>query len=216
MDGTGVLFKPLQAYFPAGLDYEVVCLNDLRGNSYSEQSQEIAVKIGSTPIIIVAESYSGRIAFELNRILKDQIQSVIFLASFITNPNPLTRLAAFVPEFMMHPKYLPKYVLNQLCFGGSSNDSMLAQIGKASELAGGSRLKLRIKNMASLTEPKAINDVRAIYVKPTREKLVGKQAVNVIQAVYSNLVVKEIEGGHFIAQTKPELVANIILNEANT
>ena len=65
LDGTGLLFEDLLAQLPTTVDVEVISMDELCGSSYVEQAKEIATNVGDTKILLVAESYSGRVAYEL-------------------------------------------------------------------------------------------------------------------------------------------------------
>lgn len=216
MDGTGLLFSELVKNMPQDMDHEVVCLNDIQGVSYRQQSKQIAEKIGPSNVILVAESYSGRIAYELCNILENRISKVIFIASFISCPSRLAKLAAVSPENFLKPHLFPNWLIKRLCFGGRGNRELSESVRRAISRVEPKLLKQRLKNMAELEAPSRYQLKEAVYIRPTNDYLVGREALQVLRKVYSELNIETVEGGHFIAQTAPESCARIILRAAVT
>ncbi|NMM39567.1 hypothetical protein [Pseudoalteromonas arctica] len=77
LDGTGLLFEKVTENLPENLDTEVISYELLKGVTYAEQGAELAKRFKDTDIYIVAESYSGRVAYEFISYL-----AVVFEASY--------------------------------------------------------------------------------------------------------------------------------------
>jgi pimeloyl-ACP methyl ester carboxylesterase len=213
-DGTGVLFKELIECLPNGFDIEVVCLNDLQGKSYANQTKEIAQRVGSRKLILVAESYSGRIAYELCGLLGNQIERLIFIASFITNPNPLTQIASLLPLWILKERFIPGQLLSYFCFSGYETEERIKLVRTALQSVSPKDIRQRLSNMAALTSPERRFDTDAIYIRPSKDRLVGESALRQIQKIYPNLEVCSVLGGHFVAQSNSRECAKIILSAA--
>ncbi len=216
MDGTGFLFNELILNMPREVDREVVCLNEVQGVSHRQQAEQIAERIGETSVILVAESYSGRIAYELCRILEKRISKVIFIASFISCPSMLAKLAAALPENAIKPSLLPNWLMKILCFGGRGNRELSESVRSAVSMVEPKILKQRLKNIAELEAPRHHQSIEAVYIRPTNDLLVGREALQVLSKLYLELNIESVEGGHFIAQTAPESCAKVILRAAAT
>ncbi|MCA0901113.1 alpha/beta fold hydrolase [Microbulbifer agarilyticus] len=216
MDGTGLLFKGLIQNIPKEIDREVVCLNEIEGESYHQQAEEVAEHIGSSSVVLVAESYSGRIAYELCNILGRRVSRVVFIASFISCPGRLGRLAALLPELFLKPNFFPDWLMKTLCFDGRGNRVLIEQVRQAITEVEPSVLKRRLLNIAELDRPKGHLSTEAVYIRPTNDRLVGYDAIKVLGNVYPKLSIESLEGGHFIAQTAPERCARVIVRAITT
>ena len=106
-----MLFDELILNIPREIDREVVCLNEIQGVSYRQQAEQIAQKIGSSSVVVVAESYSGRIAYELCNLLGSRVSKVVFIASFVSCPGRLAKLAAVLPKYLLRPDLFPNWLM---------------------------------------------------------------------------------------------------------
>ncbi|MDO6527214.1 alpha/beta hydrolase [Motilimonas sp. 1_MG-2023] len=214
MDGTGLLFEPLAQQLSRRLDVEVVPLNDVSGDSYVELAQQIAKGIQGEKIILVAESYSGRIAYELCHILGERIVKVIFVASFISRPSSIARLSVLVPASFIQSKFMPDWLLNVSCFSGLGSQAQISLVNRAIDQAGSLKLKRRLSMMAVMDTPRDHLAIQAVYIRPIQDRLVDASAVHVLAKVFTQLDIEKVAGGHFIALAQPEECANIILRAA--
>ena len=214
MDGTGLLFDALVQYLPAtnSIEFEVICLNNLNNQSYWGQAKEIAAIIGSAEVILVAESYSGKIANDLCVLLKGQILDIVFIASFVTVPTSFCKLASLLPTGLINSKCIPDRALSYFCFSGHGDKQTISGVRNVIQSVRPEIIKQRLNNMSKLKLPDQVHHVRSIYIRPTRDRLVASNAVDDLTKIYPDLNLKWIEGGHFIAQTNPKECAKVIAN----
>lgn len=210
LDGTGMLFKGILKVLPKTLDIQVFCLDELEGDSYAKKAQYLAKHLQSTELFIVAESYSGPIAYELCNLLGSNVKQIVFLASFISAPSLLSRYAYLIPTFALQASKLNIWLLNKMGFAGSGSESQVLDVFKSISFANKAKLKNRLQNISRLSKPKNLHATPVVYIKPTNDLLVNKRAVDEVKSVFNNTKVVTIFGGHFIAQTHPLECADII------
>ncbi|GAA3589603.1 alpha/beta fold hydrolase [Marinobacter xestospongiae] len=211
MDGTGQLFEPLLRAWPGDLAPTVVSLNHLSADGYREQVAQLCGQLSAAPVVIVAESYSGPIAYALCRELGSRVAGVVFLASFVSRPCGVVRLARRLPAASLRLDWLPDRLLNGIGFGGLGTAASMASVRLAVQDVAPAVLKQRLSNMAVLREPSERISTPAVYIRPTRDYLVSQAAVDMVARVFPALRVIPLEGGHFIAQGQPDACAQIIL-----
>ncbi|SDZ97993.1 alpha/beta fold hydrolase [Microbulbifer marinus] len=216
MDGTGLLFEPLIKHFPQNIEFEVVSLNETPGTDPREQAIEISKKIVDPRVILVAESYSGRIAHELFNILGKKIAKIIFLASFISRPSKISKLTGLLPEFLLNPSVVPDWALNTICFAGHGRREQISLVRRAIGLVDPTVLKARLHQLSNLEVPQNTQNVQAVYIRPTNDHLVSSEAVKILAKTYDQLQIETVAGGHFIAQAKPDECARVILSAITT
>jgi len=212
LDGSGILFKDLIAALPATLTPHVICLDQVKGETYYEKASYLSQYIYGNEVIIVAESYSGRIAYELCGLLGCRVKRVIFLASFIHSPSHTSKLANLVPISMLNESYFSRYLLLLIGFAGCDASSQVKCVFKSISLADKEKLKNRLSNIATLDEPVRSFNTKTIYIQPTHDFLVNRRAVKKLQRLFKNTSVYKVKGGHFIAQTQPKQCAKVIEN----
>lgn len=214
LDGTGTLFSDLIKVLPKQWTTETICLSKLPGDSYLAQAQSIAKSFLNEKTHIIAESYSGRIAYELSLLAPEKISGITFIASFITPPSILSKAASLAPTFLINSPFLTKITLNYFGFNGKGCDRLINNTYNSLLKTNRSKLKQRLHNIASLPKPSQRLEIPTIYIRPDRDRLIGRKAVIDISETYINLNIIDIPGGHFIAQAHPEKVARIVVNFA--
>lgn len=164
MDGTGQLFEPLLRAWPGDLAPTVMSLNHLSAGSYREQVAQLRGQLSAAPVVIVAESYSGPIAYALCRELGSRVAGVVFLASFVSRPCGVVRLARRLPAVSLRLDWLPDRLLNGIGFGGLGTASSMASVRLAVQDVAPAVLKQRLSNMAVLREPSERLSTPAVYI----------------------------------------------------
>lgn len=215
LDGTGRLFDKLTQYFPESVDTEVISYESLEGVTYIEQGEELAKRLENTDIYIVAESYSGRVAYEIYKLVGSRVKGIVFLASFISAPSLLSKLAGFLPVSLLSANFLSKKLLYLFGFSLMGSQKLVYPVFASLQSADKRKLKLRLCNIGGLSKQQKIVACPVIYIRPSRDLLINTRAVRYIDSMCISFTKIEVEGGHFIAQSKPDVCAKIICNTFN-
>ncbi|MFS1525512.1 alpha/beta fold hydrolase [Microbulbifer sp. 2304DJ12-6] len=210
LDGTGLLFRHLIEALPESLDLEAISFFDFPQSSYLEQAQRLAELFSDRQIFLVAESYSGRIAYELCSLMSGKIKGVVLIASFISPPSKVSRLAVPLCRYGIKPTRLNQWLANMVGFNGYGSRRQVHETFFALAKTQGEGLQERARNIAQLDIPIIKHTVPTTYIRPSRDHLVNRGAVNIIDALYCDLEIITLPGGHFIAQSKPAECARII------
>lgn len=210
LDGTGSLFKGLLEALPNELDVDVISLNNLEGESYVNQAKELANKYACIDVTLIAESYSGRLAYEWCGLSNSRVRSLVFLASFISPPSLISKLAGYLPVSLLKPHRLNRYLMSKLGFAGKGSAEHVNQVFQSLERTDNHKLKQRLRNISQLDAPTAIHTIPSIYIQPSNDYLVGKNVVAILASRFHNLAVEQLTGGHFIGQSAPQECAKII------
>ena len=210
LDGTGLLFKGLLEALPDDLEVDVICLNDLSARTYNEQAIELAAQYVGTDLVLVAESYSGRLAYEWCGVSNAAVHAVVFLASFVSAPLSVSGFASYLPLSLLKPHRLDRYLVNRVGFAGVGAPELIDQVFESIRLTDQHKFKQRLKNISQLNTPSKIYNIPSVYIRPSDDYLVANKAVAAMTSVFNNLKVVRVSGGHFIAQSSPTLCSNII------
>lgn len=216
LDGTGLLFDKLLEAFPKGFDISVVSLDKLPGSTYIEQASELERVYSGEDLFLIAESYSGRIAYELCGIIGSRVLGIAFLASFVSRPSFISRFASYLPLAMLKSTFFTRWLIKLLGFNGGGDKDLVDSVFRALQQSERLKLKIRLTNIAKLTNPERSCECPAIYIKPTKDYLVSKRAVHELASVFVNVKFVNVMGGHFIAQSYPQDCAQIICNALKT
>jgi pimeloyl-ACP methyl ester carboxylesterase len=213
MDGTGKLFDPIINLLPKTIDTEVIPLSSLKDGDAKSQAYEIAERLGEGQYVIFAESYSGTIAYQLCQNSSLNIKHVIFAASFLSRPSYISKFGYLAPVSIIRFNLVPKFFLSWLFFGSLGRIDLVKLFLVSLQLVSNTTLKNRLKNIASLSEPNKIIQTPCTYIQANKDKLVSKKAVAPFKKLCVNLRIKQIKGGHFIAQSNPQKCVEVICAE---
>ncbi len=203
MDGTGSLFEPFVACAPSGYEVTPLPLRQEPYLSYMDQAEHILSGIGSEDIIIVAESYSGRIAYEIARKQIANIRHIVFAASFLSGPSALARIAPLLPPQILKSRVIPSPILGKLAFGRARSKALTALLKESLNKVDNSVLHHRLKQISKLRLPDRKIDIPCTYIRPRSDRLVSPRAIKTFKKVCPDLAIRELEGCHFILQTNP-------------
>ncbi|MGB0835934.1 MAG: alpha/beta fold hydrolase [Psychrobium sp.] len=217
LDGTGLLFNELLAFMPDNVVRDVIVLDELVGNSISEHARMLATRYdNSEELLVVAESFSGRLAYELALLIPQQVKHLIFVASFISRPIGIARFAQYLPSFSLKDRSFNRFILKLLGFANLCSTEQLDAVFKSLSMAEFSNLKWRLRQISNMRKVTRKLPVAATYIRPSKEHLVGLNAVNHIEETFQSFEMRVLEGGHFIAQFQPQKCVQIILEKLNS
>jgi len=204
MDGTGLLFQPLIQQFDGDIDYEIIPLSSFNANSPFDQAAELAHQLTGEEVILLAESYSGLIAYEACQRDDINIAHVFFIASFLERPSMLSKFSRLLPLSIVRKKIIPTAVLSYLFFGNINNRPMVELFYQSLNLGSDESLRLRLDVISRATLPTKPIDQNVTYIGASRDWLVSNAAVNTFKRLCLNMNQVTVQGGHFILQSNPQ------------
>ena len=203
MDGTGTLFEPFIELIPAGIEVVSLPLLQRSDAGYEDQARHVIGSIGEQPIILVAESYSGMVSYNMLTMVCSNIQHVVFAAGFITRPSGLVSLAKYLPIGFLKSRAVPRSLVGKFVFGKFSSPELVELFYGSLHSVSNDVLKSRLRQIAMLPVPWIPISVPCTYIRPKRDKLVSKRAIEPFQNLCQKLEVCEVDGTHFVLQTNP-------------
>ena len=214
MDGTGELFGPLLEKLPLTIKCTVISYENDKKQSYQELIEYVRNLLPTNEdYIIVAESFSGPIAFELAKNNDPNLKSIIFVASFLNSPNPLLSVVNWFPLSILFRAPIPTKIIKMYLLGEDISNDAISRFRDILGKIDTNVLSYRIRQIASLKlEPHKL-EVRAIYLQAADDKLVSANSVIKFKESIDNLKVIHIPGPHFLLQANPAACAAIIEEE---
>ncbi|MGH1486356.1 MAG: hypothetical protein ACRBCI_09040 [Cellvibrionaceae bacterium] len=219
MDGTGLLFKPLLDIIPNDINIEVIPLSQETDQSVESEVKRIEKIISDENIILFAESYSGRIAYELAKRSKISIKHIIFVASFLSTPSLLSsllsKLAQYFPISILRKRIVPQNIINWLCFRSVNSTALINLLYESINSVDACILKARLANISCLLKPQQILSIETTYIQASHDLFISNHALTEIQQLFQSVDLQKVSGGHFIAQANPQACLTIITNIIN-
>lgn len=211
MDGTGILFKPFIEQAPPNIEVTIIPLKQSENYSYEDQAKYVMSQIGEDPFILVAESYSGMVAYNMLKLGCKNIEHIVFAASFICLPSRLAKFSNYLPIALAKSRLVPKALMGRILFGKFSSPSLINHFYSALSITSSTTLSHRLNQISELKEPKYKISIPCTYIKPNKDIAISKIAVTAFHEVCSNLIIHEVAGTHFVLQTNPQRCWELIM-----
>lgn len=214
LDGTGVLFKPFLDALPVNIDSLVIDYPANKKLNYQDLVNYVIDKLPNEKFILIGESFSGSIAYQIALLKPDNVVSVIFVATFLSNPHKLLlKTASFLPMKLLLSLPVPTLIIKSLLLGYSADPKLINLFRSALKRVSPDVLLFRLQEIAKLTNANQLCDINSIYIQATNDKLVSEHCVKDFKRRFKNLRIFNVKGSHFILQANPVACADIVVKE---
>lgn len=214
MDGTGVLFGPFLRCLPGTCTVKVIRYPRDAELTYSELEQHVLDNLPSSePITLIAESFSGPIAFHLSNNPKLNIRAVVLVCSFASHPlGTLGAVLARLPIGVLLRLPPPELIVRAFLLGRAAPDELVATTVDAISSVQPRVLAGRL--IAALTSSYMSDPVprarRIIAIFSRKDRLLGDAARRSIEKICPALEKHWIDAPHFALQTSPNKIVSIL------
>jgi pimeloyl-ACP methyl ester carboxylesterase len=214
MDGTGDLFERFQRELPVDFSATVIRYSGEESQSW-EQLEQLAKDAipASEPFALVAESFSGPIAYSLAVDPPPNLKALILCASFLTNPAPaiLSWLRPVLSQLMFRLP-LPDAMVRRFLLGPDASDDQVrltkAAIAKVSPAVLAHRAKL-ITDLEFIAFP-ALDELPTLYLQAEKDELVSARCFDEIAALAPQMERETVDAPHLILQRQPRKSMTLI------
>jgi len=166
--------------------------------------------------ILVGESFSGYIAYQVALCKPKNLKLVVFIATFLESPRPfLLVLSRLFPIRLILSAPTPTYIIKYFLFGLAANRVIIELFRKSMNQVSPRILSFRLEEISKLQNTYRHSEVKSIYIQATNDKLVPKKCVESFKQIFKNIKVFQIEGSHFILQSNPVACAEVIITETD-
>lgn len=209
LDGTGKLFNPLLAALPQNLEAVVIAYPPTQ-LSYTELVSFVVAQLPNEDYVLVGESFSGDIAYQIALTKPEHLKSVIFVASFLSNPRPLAvKFFNWLPNRLLSLEP-PKLIIKFFMLGFHTNKNTIQLFLESLKQVPANVLAFRLREINKLQQNTEACDIQAIYIQATNDYLVPPTSAKEFEKLFSHLTIVKVKGPHFILQSRPFECAKII------
>ncbi|MBB1519161.1 alpha/beta fold hydrolase [Aquipseudomonas guryensis] len=207
LNGSNRLFAPLLPWLN---DVQIVPLQLPTQGPQDSDSLVSALlpQLGDSPFVLLGESFSGHLAYQIALRQPSGLRGVIFAAAFLRRPHPLLALSRYLPL----PKRLLSHdqLLQLFCVGRKASPALLALLRDEISQLPDALLRARLHCLARLQEPSQPLALPALHLWPQQDRLVSRNAAASLSRHCSDLRQIVLEGPHFILQSRAEACAQAI------
>lgn len=210
MDGTGRLFSPLISAL-SGHVCDVISFPQSGTQDYQSLTAYVKDRLPNEDYILLAESFSGPIGAALARSGDKNMKGVIFVATFLSSPNrALLAVARFLPIKFLSGFPFSKFLYKLLFLGPGASDEVLDLFQSTVRGLSAQVIRERLRAMQSLKFSGEKINLPVAYIQAVSDKLVPAEKALEFKRFFNNVMVKSIEGPHFILQANPGACAEIV------
>ncbi len=214
LDGTGILFKPLTDALSKDIDALVISYPKDQNLSYQELVEYVLKRLPKGEFILVGESFSGPIAYQIALRKPKFLKSIIFVATFLDNPRRyLLNLSRLIPKKLILGMPIPDFIVKYFILGPSADANIIELYKQTIKMRSPSVLSYRLNEISNLSGSHEPCDLKAIYIQATNDVLVPDSCIEAFKLAFKNINVFRVKGSHFILQTNPKACSEIIENE---
>jgi pimeloyl-[acyl-carrier protein] methyl ester esterase len=163
------------------------------------------------PFVILGESFSGPIAISIAAAPPENLIGVIFVCTFVRNPQPmLTWLKRFIR--FMPIKSAPKSAMEYFILGSHGTASLNKMLRAAIDQVSEEVLRFRAELVLDVDYTKLIDKISlpCLYLFAKRDRVVPSGSSKFMFDRLSNVRVEEMDAPHFLLQVEPVQAAKLI------
>lgn len=208
LNGSSALFAPLLSEL-GDIDCQVLELPEHGPQDYPSLADALMEQLGTAPFVLLGESYSGPLAYQVALRQPTGLRGVIFAASFLSRPNPALALLAHLP--MPQTLATQPWLLRALCLGKTADEHMLQRVQREIRRLDPRLLRTRLATLAGLQAPTQTLHLPCLHLWPQQDRLVADSTAERLSKACTDIRQVRLDGPHFILQTRPKACANAIV-----
>jgi pimeloyl-ACP methyl ester carboxylesterase len=208
LDGTGELFAPLIEELHDSFEIQIIRYDTQKKQSYQELFNYVIDNLPSDDFILVAESFSGVIAYQIGLKKPQNLKHIILVATFLQNPRPI--LLNLIPNSYILSLPIPKIIIKMFFLGFSTDIKTINLFQKIIKTVSPNVLYFRLQEIKKLKLKEEEITLPITYIQANDDQLVLKKSLKKWERVCHNLEIFQVDGKHFILQSNPKKCAEII------
>ena len=215
LDGTGDLFNPILKALPSNCSNHVISYPQTTEMNYQALADYVYKQLPQNEdYILIAESFSGPVAYLLALMKPPHLKSIIFFASFLSNPRPIVlNICQFLPVRILLSFPIPKFIIKLFLLGKNINKQTLNLFINTINKVPKRMMAFRLKELSQFRAQSRLSEMRTIYVQAINDKLVPSKSVRPFKQLIENIIILKIDAPHFILQSNSLDCAKIITTE---
>ena len=202
LDGTGRFFARVQRLLESRVPLQVVRYPADHVMGYDDLQPYVQSRIGTKPVVLLGESFSGPLAIKLAASLPDQVKGLILAATFVTAPWPRWMMLAAARG---NPSLIPRSWIDAVLRGRANDPELAADIA---DVMANFVPEVRAGRLRAVAGADARDDLRRVScpilaLHGRSDWLVPKSSVMREVRSKPGAVIKLIDGPHMLLQCNP-------------
>ncbi len=213
MDGSGELYRGLEAVLPEGLQSETLWYPADNYQTYGELAGTLRGAIPvDEPFVLLAESYGAPLAILIAALEPPNLKGIVLSAGFATSPLRGWRrtLAWDLAPVLSHVS-MPGFVVKRLLVGDGAPKPLVESVKGAVSWLTPKVLNGRVQEVLNVDVRAELAQVKVpvLYLQPTRDRLVDPACLQEMLAVKEGRTAT-VDAPHMAMQSEPIVCAEVI------
>jgi pimeloyl-ACP methyl ester carboxylesterase len=206
LDGSGRLFAPLLAAGPRGLEAESLAFPPDRPLGYDALAALVRPRLPRRRFVLVAESFSGPLAVRLAAERPRGLAALVLAATFLHRPlGPLLHPIRGLVGARFFGLGMPAPVVRHFLAGDDAPDALVEEAQRAVGAIAPAVLAHRSAEALAVDVREALArvEVPVLFLAPTRDRLIRRDAHADVRAVRPDAEVAFVDAPHMVLQRSP-------------
>ena len=205
MEGSGVIFGPLMATAPVGVEVVTITYPAGAKNSYEDLLPLVrALLPRGRPFHLLGWSFSGPLALLAAAENPPGLRGVVLASSFVRRPSWVPRGMHRLARPWLFKLY-PAAAQAKALLGRRSSPELRRLLREAHALAGAEALACRVRAAMTVDATAELRacPVPVLYLRGTADEVVRARCADEIRAVVPSVEIVELAGPHLTLVTNP-------------
>lgn len=213
LHGTQQLFQPFVEQLGVVVDTQVISYPVDMKMDYQQLQEHIEAQLPDQDFILLGESFSGPLVYQIALNYPVHLKAVIFVASFLNNPRPrlLNPVSIGLAQLLLRLP-IPALTIKTWLTGPVVNDQIVVMCKRVLVTLPPDLLAFRLTEISKISGERPICTIPALYIRALHDKLVPGSCLDSLRKVFTNLEIINQDSGHFVLQTQPKACAKIIID----
>ena len=216
LDGTGLLLSRFVEALSENYSTQVIRYPSNELLQYHELADLVLKQLPHEDFILLAESFSGPIAYLVAQTKPKNLKSLIFVATFLAPPRKnLLKFSAWLPMPVLLSLPIPNFFIRNFLLGHDIDELTIKLFKKSLKDATAKTLAYRLQQINQLNLKLTPIQYPVIYLQANQDFLVQKDSLGLFKKYCKQLKILNIDSQHFVLQTQPERCAKMLVDEIN-
>lgn len=208
LDGSGRLFAPFLAAGPRAFDPVPISFPADEPLGYDELVELVRPRLPRGRFVLLAESFSGPLALRLAAEQPHGLEAVILAASFLRRPlDPFLHPLRGLVGARLFGLPMPGWLVRRFMAGPDAPAAMVREVQEAVAAVAPAVLAHRSAEAVAVDAREHLaaidHDVPVMFLAPTRDRLIRRDAWEDVAAMRPDAEVVHVEAPHMILQRCP-------------
>ncbi len=215
MDGTGELLAPFVRALPRGWKGTAVAYPPHRLLGYGDLRPIVDAAVPrSGPYVLVAESFSGPLAILHAADRPRRLRALVLSATFASNPlPPAVRGVGVLARPALFRIRVTETFFRHVLAGRDATPELVALAMSVAARLDPAVMAFRLREVLGVDVEDALPriEVPVLYLRASRDRIVGKRAMNRIAAKVADFRSVTLDAHHLLLQTRPAEAAREVV-----